>query len=124
MDVCRERLERLNGGIDVGRLGIVVVLDSVDGGYVLQSVLDCLKVADCFADSVRLAAQQGADADRSQNVFHVMPTLQRNFGDQHNLSLTTAIAEEDAPIVDEGSLLPFSRPAEPEHLCPGASRQF
>ena len=49
-----------------------------------------------------------------------MSALQWNLGDQHNLSLATVIAEQDAAIVGKRALLYFPRPAEPKDLRPGA----
>ncbi len=69
-----------------------------------QPVLDCFKVVHCFTNPVRLATQESANTDRSQNIFDVMPALQRDLGDQHDLFLATVIAEEDAAVVDERSL--------------------
>ena len=124
MNVGGEGFERLDGRVNVGCFGIVVIFHSANRGDVLQPVLDRFKVVHCFANPVGLAAQESADAHRSQNIFDVMPTLQGNLGDQHDLFLTTVIAEEDAAVVDKRALLDFSCPAEPEDLRSGAGCQF
>ncbi len=124
VDVCRKGFERLNGGIDIGRLGIVVIVHAANRRYVLQSVLDRFEVANRIANPVRLTPQENSDADRGQDIFNIVCALQRNFGNQHDLFLAMGIAEEDTAVVDKSALLYFPSPAEPENLCPGAGCQF
>ena len=54
VNVFRKRLERFDGRVDVGGLGVVVVLDAIDRRNVLDAVLDRLEGRDRFADLFRM----------------------------------------------------------------------
>ena len=65
MNAAGESGDGLGGGVDVGGLGVVVVLDAVEGGDVFQAMLDGLEVFDGCADGfdgapARRAAQTAA----------------------------------------------------------------
>jgi hypothetical protein len=58
MNAATEGGDGLGGGVHVGGLGVVVELDAVAGGHVLQAMLDGLEVFDGAANGI------GRDAGR------------------------------------------------------------
>jgi hypothetical protein len=72
---CRDGLQR---GINVGGLGVVVVLDTVDGGHEFEPVLDGLEALDGAANGFGRDSGEPGGADRRQDVFDVVRTLKRN----------------------------------------------
>ena len=71
-----KRLQRLDGGIDIGGFGIVVVLDAANCGHKFQAMLHRLEFGDRVADLLRLESGQHSDAHRGQHVLQVVRALQ------------------------------------------------
>ena len=74
----REGGDGLGGGIDVGGLGVVVVLDAVDRGHVLQAVLDGLELLDGAANCLGRHAGQTSGNNSGQHILNVVRALERN----------------------------------------------
>src|SRR5271157_2381714 len=58
VNVGREGFESLDSGVDVGRLGVVVVVDAGDFGDKFQAMFDGLEILNGLADLFGLAADQ------------------------------------------------------------------
>src|SRR3954447_13332682 len=63
VDVARKRLDGLDGGVNIGRLGVVVVIDACNRGDVLQPMLNCLKFAHSVANAHGVATAQSSDGN-------------------------------------------------------------
>ena len=87
MDVCRERFQRLDRSVNVGRFRIVVVLDSADRSHVFQTVFYRLEILHCSANLLSLTAHECPHTDGSHSVFDIMSALQRDLGSQHDFVL-------------------------------------
>src|ERR1051326_2910907 len=90
----------------------------------LQAVLNRFETVDRLADLIRLDAQQSTGANCRQNILDVVQTLQRDLGGEHDFLNSIWAAEEESSILQEGSLIDFLFPAEPEHLRLGAIRKL
>ena len=85
MNAGREGGDGLGGGVDVGGLGVVVVLDAVDGGHELEPMLDGLELLDGAANCLgRHAGEAGRD-DSGQHILDIVRALERNSGERHDL---------------------------------------
>src|SRR5215475_2770881 len=96
VNICGKGLERLDGGVDIRGLRVVVVLDALDGGHVFQAMLDCLEAADSLPNLVGRHTQQNSGTNACENVLHVMRALEANHAHQHNFSLPCSVAKEDS----------------------------
>src|SRR5580698_452198 len=63
VNASRERFQRLDGGVDVRCLGIVVVLDAADGRDIFQPMLHGFEGGDGAADLLRRDARQHSNAN-------------------------------------------------------------
>src|SRR5579884_1242567 len=116
VDVAGERFERLDGCIHIGGLGVIVEIYAVDGGHVLEAVLDGFEFLHGFADAVGLAADQRPYADGREDIFQIVRTLEANLTDGHDFHVISFGPPEDFAVTHEGALVHFFLAAEPEFL--------
>src|ERR1019366_7517396 len=108
-----KRFQRLDGRIDVGGLGIVVILNAAHRGYVFQAMLDCLEVRNGTADVSGIDACEHARAYSRQHVLDVMCALQRNLGNVQDGLFAVSVAPDNVVAAQESSVLDLSLTAEP-----------
>ena len=79
-----KRFQRLDGRVDVGGFGIVVVVDAADSGHEFQPVLDRFEVVNGTAESYRERSPSATPAaNRGQNILQIVRAFQRNLRDLH-----------------------------------------
>src|SRR5581483_2694008 len=111
-----ERFQGFDGGVNVGGLGVVVVIHAGDGGDVLQPVLDRLEFPDRAANAAGLAGDDHADAGGGQHVFQIVRAFQRDFVNRQDGGLAAVVAMDDLAVAHERTLLHFFSAAEPAEL--------
>ncbi len=85
MNAGREGGDGLGGGVHVGGLGVVVELDAVAGGHVLQAMLDGMKLFDGAANSLGRDLRQPRGHHRGQHILVVVRAFERNPAQGHDL---------------------------------------
>jgi len=112
VNVGWERFQRLDRRINIGSLGIVVVLHPAQRGNVFKAVLDGSEILDGTSYRHWLNSGGHADGNGSQHVLHVVRTLQSNFFNRHDLDFfTSTIKNYAAPHI--GSAPDLMLAAEP-----------
>src|ERR1017187_4242346 len=90
-----KRFQRLDGCIDIGRLGVVVVLNATNTRDIFQPVLDRFEIRNSTANVSRIDACEHARAYSRQHVLDVVRALQRNFTDVHDGLFAVSVAPDN-----------------------------
>ena len=80
VNITRERRDRLGRGVDVGSLGIVVVIDAVDGSHEFQAMLDRVERRDRAGDGLGGYVGHAGGANGSQHILDIVLAFERNPG--------------------------------------------
>src|ERR1039457_2526650 len=94
MDAAGERLQRLDGRVNIGGFGIVVILDATDRGHILQAMLYRLELGNRATDLCGFDCGQHSDTDCRQYILQIVRALQRNLSDRHDLAVAMAVAPD------------------------------
>ncbi len=120
VDAAGEGLQGLDGGVHVGRLGVVVIVDPGDGGHKFQAVLDRLEVLDRGANPGSFDTGKRAHHHCRQHIFEIMRALQSDLAARHHRPLAALIAEDNLAAADKRATLHFPLAAEPIDTGPQA----
>src|SRR5262249_24929784 len=88
---------------------------AANSGHEFQAVLDRVELANRRADLFRLTAHQRRRTDGRENIFDVVRSLERHFGNRHDLAHILA-TKGNPPVLYECSPLQLPLAAEPESL--------
>ena len=115
-EVTGESINGLEGRVDVGGLGVVVVGDAADLGDEFQPVLDSLEAGHGGADFFRGHSQQPRRAHRRQDVLQVVLAFQADvFAGEHAFA-AGGVGEDYPAVFDVAAHVQPPLPAEPEAL--------
>ena len=114
MNGGREGFERLNGGVDIRGLGVVLIIHVGNFGHEFEPVLDRFEIPHGLADLLGLASGEHTDSNAGEHVFQIVRSSQRNLRDRHDFSLAVSVSEIKIRATDKRSLFDFFFPAEPE----------
>ena len=116
MNVSWKGFQRFDRSVHICSFGIVVIIDTADGGHVLQSMLNCLELLDRPADVFRFDSHERPCANSSEDVLEIVCTFQGDFGHQHDFALAPSIPEADPAILHGCALLYLLLAAEPANV--------
>lgn len=121
VDAAVEGEQGLLGGVDVGGLAVVVVINAADVADELQAVLDGLEGLHGLADGFGGDAGEACGGDGGEDVFDVVRAAQVDVGEGEDRFGCAGFGgeEDDAVAVDEGALFDAADAAEPEDLGVG-----
>src|ERR1035437_10192738 len=117
MNAATEGGDSLSGGVHIGGLGVVVELDAVARGNVLQAMLDGLKLLDGRANYTGRHASLTRGNHRGQHILHVVRALKWNSAQRHYLFRGRIFsgAVDYIPLFEPGSLRDGMLNREPEN---------
>src|ERR1039458_8456911 len=77
VDAAGERLQRLDGRVNIGGFGIVVILDAANRSHELQAMLHRFELGDRAPNLCRLDSGQHSDTNCCEHIFEIVRALQR-----------------------------------------------
>ena len=118
VDISRKRGDRLGRGVDIGGLGIVVVVDAVNGGHELQPMLDRMERRDRARNDLGRYIRHAGRANRGQHILDIVLALERNLGQGKHRDRRGLLrcAKHHHAVHEESAAADDLAAAEPENL--------
>src|ERR1044071_7937030 len=114
VDVRGKRLQRFHRGVNVGRFGVVIERDAVDGRHQFEPVFDGAKFFHRLTHLLRRAACNHGYGDRRQHILQVVFAFELNIRSAEHRLFLAVLAEDDLIILSERAIFHTLLAAEPQ----------